>query len=87
MIVHERFIQLEGNLLQLCKMILPKLRISIALTLPKIYIIYTYKINISAMINVSKHWVLQGTNVSVVPFPGEIRFYDDFSSLTFESDP
>lgn len=32
LIVHERFIQLKGNLLQRYKMILPKLRISVAFT-------------------------------------------------------
>lgn len=38
LIVHERFIQLKGNLLQSCKMIPPMLRISVAFTLPNIYI-------------------------------------------------
>lgn len=38
LIVHERIIQLKGNLLQSHKMILHMLRISVAFTLPKIYI-------------------------------------------------
>lgn len=45
MIVHERFRQLKGNLLQSCKMILPMLGISVAFT-KNIYIyvyIYTQK--------------------------------------------